>query len=180
MTTIAVPAVGQGKEPAEKEFREYKGWCKYQWDTSKPVPARLNLPSWACDVSEDQGLHRDYDIDTQINPFFLTGDFDGDGTLDIAIRIRAKRTKKIGVAIIHGDKRVLLFWAGNPVADYGDDIAGLDQWTILPKGQVLQTNWEDNRKVTLTGEAPVFIKSESAAFALYWDGKKYVTYQISD
>src|SRR4051812_38794620 len=79
---------------------EYRGWCKYRWDVNKPIPPRLNLPHRLCLVDEERKLYLRYDIDTKINPFFLTGDFDGDGRLDIAVRVREKKSKKIGLVVL--------------------------------------------------------------------------------
>ena len=163
-----------------KSVLDFVGWCKYQWDDTKPVPPRLNLPIWACEVAEKRKLHARYVPYTQINPFFLTGDFNGDGKLDIAIWVQETQSRKLGIVIIHGTTgRVFTLWAGNAFGERGDDIRGLDQWTIASRGELLDSHWEDHT-VRLRGDAPVLIKSESSAFALYWDGKKYATYQLTD
>ena len=62
----------------------------------------------------------------------------------------------------------------------GDDYAGLDVWTLIPKGKVLKSIWEGQRKVVLLGDAFVIGRSESSSTALYWDGKGYASYQLTD
>jgi hypothetical protein len=181
--SCAAPIVmAQADKPTEQEPTEFKGWCKYRWDTNKPIPPRLNLPSWACEIAEDRKLHLRYDINTKINPFYLTGDFDADGKLDVAVRVQEKKSKKIGLVIMHGDKRLFVLWAGTPFEgrNNDDDLSYSDQWSIIPRGEVLDSHWEEGRKVTLKGDAPLVMKSEASGFALYWDGKRYSTYQLSD
>src|SRR6266853_3940382 len=130
--SYAAPIVmAQADKPTEQEPPEFKGWCKYRWQTNKPIPPRLNLPSWACEIAEDRKLHLRYDINTKINPFYLTGDFDADGKLDVAVRVQEKKSKKIGLVIMHGDKRLFVLWAGTPFEGRkdDDDLSYSDQWS---------------------------------------------------
>jgi hypothetical protein len=50
---------------------------------------------------EKQLLKR-YLVSTQVNPFYLHGDFDGDGQADTALLIKERSSGKSGIAILHG------------------------------------------------------------------------------
>ena len=61
-------------------------WCDSEPSAGEPVPPpRPNLPEWACTRSSQLGLHATYAVRTSLNPFYLAGDFDGDGRQGLAI-----------------------------------------------------------------------------------------------
>lgn len=116
-----------------------------------------------------------------MNPFFLSGDFNGDGRFDVAVWVTNIRTKQRGIVIlVQGESRPAIAGAGVALYEKADDYSWVDMWTLIPKGTVLDANWEDHRKVTLRGDAIEVIKSESSAHAIYWDGSKYSVYWLSD
>ncbi len=165
---------------AEENLSAEPDWCDYAWDAeNQPVPPRLNLPRWVCEVVTKRGLAKNYSPMVDVNPFFLTGDFDGDHQTDIAIWIKNKRTGQYGLAIIHyRGRKLFLIGAGNPTEERGSDLNGLDMWTLIPKGR-LESPYEE-KAVTLVGDAILLTKSDSASVALYWNGKTYAWFQISD
>jgi hypothetical protein len=153
-------------------------WCDQVWDLEKPIPPRLNLPSWACEIIAKQKLGGKYSPVVDINPFFLTGDFDGDHRIDIAIRIRERKTDKYGLAIIHSkNQKVYLLGAGHNT-EQTDNLNWFDIWTLYPK-QKLDSPHEEN-PLTLIGDALLLVRSESSAVVLYWNGKAYAWYWLSD
>ena len=121
-----------------------------------------------------------YALRTTMNPFFITGDFDGDGNTDIAFWVAQSKTGKLGIVVLTRNGRfTFIAGAGTNVAGRGDDYKWIDLWTLIGKGQLLESSYED-KKVRLTGDAVLLEKSESGAFALYWDGKSFQFFQISD
>jgi hypothetical protein len=159
----------------------WKGWCDLNYPPGSDWPARLNLPEWVCETAYHLKLHDRYAPDTSINPFFLSGDFNNDGRSDAAIWVTQKKDGKRGIVILHqGNRRPTVIGAGVNFRDRGDDYAGLDVWSLIPKGKVLNSSWEDHRKVALRGDALVIGKSESSSVAIYWDGKRYAFYQLTD
>jgi len=160
----------------------WKGWCEYRaLAGEKFPPARLNLPEWACNAAFEAKLHKQYDIYSRINPFFINADFNGDGLLDIAIWVTEKKSKKLGIVVLHnGNKLPFVMGAGKVWEERGDDFKYLDMWSTIPKGEVFDSGYEANRRVQLQGDALILTKSDSASFAIYWDGTKYVSYQLSD
>ena len=170
------PALANDAEPPR-----WKGWCDLTYPLDQGWPPRLNLPAWVCEVAFAAKAHERYTPYTKINPFFLSGDFDGDGRLDAAVWIENKKSHKLGIMIFRqGNKQPTVIGAGVNFADRGDDYAGLDVWSIIPKGEVLKSTWEGDRKLVLRGDALFVGKSESASVAIYWTGKTYAFYQITD
>jgi|SRR5882672_6557618 len=176
LATGASAAFAQ-EEPAWR----WHGWCEYKWPPNQSPPPRLNLPDWVCQVAYEAKLHATYSVYSEINPFFITADLNGDGVLDAAVWVIERRTRKCGLAIFHrGDKGPIILAAGTPWKERGDNFRSFDQWSVLARGEVLDSVHEEGRKVKLEADALILIKSESAAVGVYWDGKEYRSYQLSD
>lgn len=121
-----------------------------------------------------------YLFSAHINPFYLNGDFDGDGRLDTAVLIREKATQKTGIAVLHGGSdAVFILGAGHIVGLGGDDFRSRDAWHVFQKGEVPQGT-EGSRPPILKGDAVYVEKTESSSAILYWDGTKYLWYQQGD
>ena len=72
-----------------------------------------------------------YNFAFTLNPFYLRGDFNGDGKPDIAVLVRNKRSSKLGIAICHGGKNeVFLVGAGTDFGNGGDDFSWIDVWQV--------------------------------------------------
>ncbi len=119
-------------------------------------------------------------IHTSMNPFFLAGDYDGNGQSDAAVWIRNSRSKELGIAMfLRGQPKPTIVGAGTALYDRGEDYQSFDIWSLIPKGEVLESHWED-RQVKLRGDAILVAKSESSSHAIYWDGKKISVYWLTD
>ena len=178
---VAFVGVAQaaGDDVSIPAWRDH-GWCSFDYSTNRPPPSRLNLPAWACEATFKRGIQRRYAPEIKRNPFFLTGDFDADGKTDIAIWVREIKSGKRGVAILlKGGKDVTVIGAGNNVADRGDDYSDVPVWTLIPRGEILESEFESH-KVILSGDAIALEVPESAVFAVYWDGKGFAFYQLVD
>lgn len=148
---------------------DYKTWVQLQ-----NVPARVQ------EVFHTQRLEEKYEIAFHLNPFYLRGDFDGDGRADLSILIRQKGTKKVGIAILHAEKNLLfILGAGKEFGNGGDDFSWMNVWWVYSKQEVHQGADEVSPPM-LRGEAVMVEKSESASALIYWDGKKYDWYQQGD
>ncbi len=164
--------------PAAPQQRlEPKTWCDYTWNGAA-FPPRLNLPAWACKVADARKLERIFWPDEHINPLFINGDFDGDGLSDIAVRVVNKSTQAIGVVIMHQRNKRVYSVGGGGATDGTTNLAVYDGWTLLPRSRI-QSNHE-TQPLILKGDALHWMKSESAASLLYWNGKGYAWYRISD
>jgi hypothetical protein len=128
-------------------------------------------------------LSKLYEIDGSINPFYLRGDFDGDGIPDYAVRIRSVQDHKTGIAIwLTSRKNFTILGAGVTfkMNDYTiTDFQDLNTWQVYGKGPVAP-GVEAGSPPRLRTEAILAGKSESASGLIYWNGRIFVWYQQGD
>ena len=124
-----------------------------------------------------------YSISHRINPFYLRGDFDGDGKADYAVLIVAKKGGANGIGIwLSSQKRILVLGAGQLFKFASGQFADLDflnEWQVYGKRSV-EPGVEAGPPPKLIGEAILAGKKESASGLIYWNGKKFVWYQQGD
>lgn len=148
---------------------------------------RPSIPLQSTDIPESvtrlfktTRLDRQYDFSSHLKPSYLRGDFDGDGKPDIAIPVRQKNSRKIGIAVCHSStNKILLIGAGTTIGNGGDNFDWMDQWKVYPKGAVRQGGGRARGPV-LKGDALNVEKSEAASALIYWNGRKYVWHQQGD
>lgn len=115
---------------------------------------------------------------TDRNPFYLRGDFDGDGRPDYAVSVRSQ-DGGTGVLICAGNGEVFLLGGG----------IGGGKFSDMPRDRFLAPNWAvySKREVTALGAFqsnvphPVpLVKGESIAMIwedgislIYWNGKSF-------
>ena len=122
-------------------------------------------PTWAMKVFNEK-LSPQYELVQKPEPSFYVGDFNGDGTSDVALLIREKATSKVGIAIIEGkERKIKIVGAGKSFGNGGDEFSWMDVWSIR------HTNKVDRLYVA---------KSEAASAVIYWDGSKYRWQQEGD
>ena len=139
-----------------------------------------SIPPGVLEALGKAGLAAKFSISTHLNPFYIQGDFNGDGKLDCAILVRNRASGKLGVAIVHmGKGNVSIIGAGTAFGSGGDDLAWMDAWYAYPRGKVSQGADEDSPP-TLKGDALMLIKTQSASGLAYWGGTHYKWYQQGD
>lgn len=138
------------------------------WNVPPPVKA-----AWAANK-----LDPHYELSFRLNPFYLRGDFNGDGTPDIAVLVKQTKTNKTGIVVFHTGGRHIVIGAGIETGNGGDDFEWMDYWYVYPKHR-LQPG-RVGRVPPLRGEALYVGKSESASALLYWNGKEYAWHQMGD
>jgi hypothetical protein len=136
----------------------------------------LNTAPWVPESLEGcvkrQGLEKRYELSFHLNPFYLRGDFRGDGKIDVAALIREKRTGKVGIVVCRADEGAAsVLGAGKSVGNGGDDFAWLDYWSVQGR---------DGAKSASGGEALLVGKRDSASALISWNGKTYVWRQQGD
>ena len=122
-------------------------------------------------------LATEYELSFRVNPFYLRGDFNGDGKIDIAALVKQRSTGKVGIAIIHGaTDKVTVLGAGTAIGNGGDDFEWMDSWQIYSKDRIDR----GTSVPKLCGDALLVSKSEAASALIYWNGKRYVWLQQGD
>jgi hypothetical protein len=114
-------------------------------------------------------------LTSRINPLYLQGDFDGDGSRDSALLARDRSTGKQGIVIVRASGQITVVGAGSVIGNGGDDLEWMDAWYVYRKGKVEQGAFDG-----LSGDAVMVIKTESASGLIYWTGTKFDWYQQGD
>jgi hypothetical protein len=127
-----------------------------------------------------------------INPFFLRGDFNGDGELDIAFWVQNHETQERGVAILHSTlDRLHVFGAGQSLPEpQGSESTAInvDAWHLVSRGTVESHPYSDIPAIGLTEGQPFtferetleFVYLEKAAFVFYWANGQYWQFATAD
>jgi hypothetical protein len=114
-----------------------------------------------------------------MNPFYLRGDFNGDGKADIAVLVKQRSTGKLGIAIINGaTDKVRVVGAGNAIGNGGDNFECMDSWQVYSEGRAAQA--AGGRGPKFHGDALLVSKSEAANALICWNGKRYAWFQQGD
>jgi hypothetical protein len=141
---------------------------------------RQEIPRWVIDLFSAKALNAQYEFASALNPLFLTGDFNGDGKVDVAVLMKQRATGKLGIAIFHdATGKVAILGAGTSIGNGGDDFAWMDSWQIYSKARGAHAEGESG-VAKLHGDALLVGKSESGSALIYWNGKRYVWLQEGD
>jgi hypothetical protein len=125
-------------------------------------------------------LVKEYKISFQIEPFYLRGDFNGDGKIDLAALVNQRSTGKLGIVIVHGGtSKLTILGAGTGIGNGGDDFGWMDVWQVYSKTRAAHATGKTGVP-QLRGDALLVGKSESASGLIYWNGKRYAWFQQGD
>lgn len=142
-----------------------------------------NIPNEILMQVEQGHFASAYSLDGSINPFYLRGDFDGDGRPDYALRITSKAGSGSGIAVwLSSLHKFVILGAGVPFKVSGTTVTNLDflnTWQVFGKAAV-ERGVESGPSPQLKGDAILAGKSESASGLIYWNGKTFVWYQQGD
>lgn len=130
----------------------------------------MSLPEWAHARAEREGHPRALALAFDLNPFYQSGDFDGDGRLDVAVMVSRRATGETGVLLLHGGgSPSALVGAGEPFGNGGTDFRWMTNWRVRPDGE------GSSRR-----DALEVVKLESAAGLIYRGGGGYRWRQTDD
>ena len=142
-----------------------------------------NVPNSLVAQVEEAQFASQYALDGSINPFYLRGDFDGDGKPDYVFRIKSKVRSESGMAgWISSLHRFVVIGAGVPFKVSGTTTTSLDflnVWQVFERAPV-ERGVESGPPPHLRGDAILAGKSESASGLIYWNGRRFVWYQQGD
>lgn len=109
-----------------------------------------------------------------LNPFYLSGDFDGDGKLDFAVQVNRAESKGILICI-SSRKAPILVGAGSSTIWPASQKWRFDAWSIVPK-----ESSEVSRPPKARHDAILLDVKEAASGLLYWDGTELRWEQLTD
>ncbi len=113
-------------------------------------------------------------INGEMNPFYLSADFDGDGRLDFAIQV--VRTEVKGIAVcLSSQKAPLVVGAGSSLIWSPSEKWRFNAWSVVPKESTAVS-----RPPKAKQDAILLDIKETANGLLYWDGRTFRWKQLSD
>jgi len=122
-----------------------------------------SLPKGLYTQLKTDGFFDQYELATVLNPYFQRADFNGDGRIDAALFVRSRGSGKYGIIIVHsGQHYYNLVGAGKDTGHWGDDLAWLQRWQLVPR----DPNREGVEALILTHPA-----GDHALF--FWNGIEY-------
>jgi hypothetical protein len=157
-----VPQVANASPKTEREYGS--------WASMPPLLAKRFALS---------GLDAAYTIGfDSINPFYLQGDFDGDGRPDYVLRLKSKKVDteiQDVVFLASGVTR----WISK---DTGRDYPGAAWYVVFKHQTVFKSPFEnENKKVPkLIGDGIMMVKPESSSALVFWNGARFQIYWQGD
>ena len=120
------------------------------------------------------------EVNEKIMPWYLRGDFDGDGESDYAVAIRGKTTKRNGVLICDAKGRTFVLGADNPTRPPFSDLPGdnfvAENWVVFTRKEAVNLTKRQQyapRPFAVLGETIAMV-FENAIGIIYWDGRRYL------
>lgn len=149
-----------------------------------------NLPDSVRKRFESTHFLNSYDLSDRINPFYLRGDFDGDGKPDYAVLVTNKKSKKslvaftlstrTGVDVIGGEgmkPRIETEGGGYDLSDFDF----MNAWQVHKRIRLTRSELNNRPAIPqMSGEAIMVEKTEAASALVYWDGNLFRWYQLGD
>jgi len=167
------------RNAAATEYAHYPSWTVSQ-------DVLWSLPNGVLNYLEKSRLKHNYTITSQINPVYQRFDYNGDAKVDYIIYIKNLDNKKEGFLICESGTKCHILYAGKKIRDasskslkFYDNTNGTDFWRVYPARELDQFP-ESAPPPTMRWEGIDYGKSESWSVVLYWTGKEFVTYQLSD
>jgi hypothetical protein len=121
------------------------------------------------------------EVHTDINPYYLRGDFDGDGKADYAVAVAGLKTRRGGVLVCAGNGRAFVLGADQPLNPPFSDMPGdnffAPNWEVFSRQETRSLEqWGGisaampPRKIR--GESIAMIWEDGVAI-IYWDGQAF-------
>ncbi|MBA2434638.1 MAG: hypothetical protein H0V54_06055 [Chthoniobacterales bacterium] len=147
--------------------------------TDPEVLALASLPYSFIQRFIKSELSIDYVIGSQaVNPFYLTGDFDGDGQMDYILRLQSKADKQKeedAVFFAEGEPRLLS-------KDIKETYPGPAWYVVSKKEKIsLGANDEEGAKPPEPkGDSIMMVRPESSSALVFWNGKSFELFWQGD
>jgi hypothetical protein len=105
----------------------------------------------------------------EINPFYLSGNFDGDGLTDFAVQIKNLKGGQRGVLFCFANGKRVLWGAGVPNKTLVDGKWPFDSWMLIRKGSKHLSIYPK-----IKNDAIALTIADEGGGLLYWNGSALV------
>lgn len=116
-------------------------------------------------------------LQTKTNPYYLRGDFDGDGRPDYAVAIVGRKTGRNGIALCNASGLTLILRGdarpNRPFSDMPDDNFLSGDWCVLTRAEALRRISANKLSVNPKAEV-ILMPWDDAEGILYFDGRQYL------
>lgn len=123
-----------------------------------------------------KAIPADLVVSSEINPFYLRGDLDGDGEADHAFLVNSGSNRGIAVCLARETSPRIL---GAARSFDGMLDLGFDHWVVYPM-QPVERGVEEDEPPSLRGEAILVLVIEAGSGLIYWNGRELQWYQQGD
>ncbi|RMG04734.1 MAG: hypothetical protein D6735_06400 [Acidobacteria bacterium] len=136
----------------------------------------LILPFFVYDCL-DQNEEVAREIETQLpmihNPYFVRGDFDGDGRVDYAVIVESRKTKQEGLLICFRKKKIRAVLLGLDPKKR-PPFWLLMNWDVQTREEVVKIRNFKGESIGIRPKAEsIVMKGEDWIGVIYWDGRKF-------
>jgi len=125
---------------------------------------------------EDPNIMNSVSTDMNTNPYYLRGDFDGDGRPDFAVAVKGTKSKRNGVLICLASGVRVILGADNrttpPFSDMHDDNFVAPNWQVATRSDILAFR-KTNRNVSVPKGESILMVWEDGIHYIYWDRTKF-------
>jgi hypothetical protein len=142
---------------------------------SSANPAEPFRPAAIDDCIKDKAFTDRFVIDFSTNPFYLRGDFNGDGKMRYAFAIRDKRRRSLGLAVCDGSTGALTLLgqvAGEKFSDMEEDNFISQDWEVYENSALKGLFLAMDEVPAAKGEVIAMIWEDGVGL-IYFDGKSY-------
>lgn len=108
------------------------------------------------------------EIDSKMNPFLISGDFDGDGFTDFAVQVKTRKDQRKGILVCFAKRAAVVVGAGasTPWSQKPDDRWPFDSWFLVPKGSKQLSIYPK-----IKFDALALLIGDEGGGLMYWDGR---------
>ncbi len=137
----------------------------------------MNMPREPHAILVEHVPREEVELDVcHLNPYFLRGDFDGDGKPDYLVRLISAEPERPGrLAVIHGKGAVSWLDRSEELQYPGPNV-----WSVLPGDPIEQSPYEEAPPPSFRGDVIVMQRFEASSAYVYWDGERFRSYWVGD